>query len=117
VPQVSTDNGDPASSLCPHCQCEVDNEATRCHECGGVFPALRHRKGEVRWGAVCGLVRGLFMIAVMATMVAVANLFTSPFTLWSVVFWKVPIITVCVIAAIFFNSLTRRCHERAYHVR
>lgn len=108
---IPTDHDDPAYSQCPYCQCNVDNETTQCPECGGFFPALRHRKGEVGWGAVCGLVRGLFIVAVFATVGNIVNLFYEP-----IHFFDFLLIVAGLIAAVSLNSIARRCHQRAYHV-
>ncbi len=78
-----TDNDEPARNLCPYCQCKVDDEVTRCPECGGHFPALQHRKGDVGWGGI----RGLFVVAAFASMAATASLIAGPSH-----FWKVPLV-------------------------
>ena len=102
---------DPRFSLCPHCQCKVDNEDTQCPECGGYFPALRHRKGEVGWGAVCGVIRGLGLVAFVATAYAIVALFSPPFVVWDLVG-----VFIGATATILLSIMARRCHQRAYHV-
>ena len=109
---MPADDQDPAFSLCPYCRSKVENQATECPDCGGLFPALRHRKGEPLWGAVCGVVRGLFMVGFVATICAVASLLDPPIT-----FLEVLLVVLCVVVTIFLFWLTGRCHERAYHVR
>jgi hypothetical protein len=108
-PKTPAADTDPPISLCPHCQCKVDNEVTQCPECGGYFPALRHRQGRVGWGAICGIARGLFIAAIMITLIAIVNLSDPPFHPVKLLY-----IAVGVIAILVFKRLSRRCLEKAY---
>ena len=109
---MHNDNHDPPFSLCPYCQSKVDNEVTECPDCGGLFPALRHRRGEPMWGAICGAVRGFFLIGFFATLFAIWKLLVPPLT-----FEEPCIVIWCVAITAFLFWLGGRCHERAYHVR
>lgn len=72
---------------------------------------MRHRKGEVGWGAVCGLVRGMFIVAVFATIGSIINLFYETVHVLDIL---MPLSGT--VAAVFLHRIARRCHKRAYHV-
>lgn len=86
----------PASaSYCPQCQAVVDDEANKCPYCGALFPNLRQRQGDPWGGLLCGLVRGVAVLAFVAAGVAVWQLLVPPFDFREVV--------VAVIGAIVFG--------------
>jgi hypothetical protein len=69
----------PARTECPYCRAEVDGEVTQCPACDHHFPAMRHRVGNPLMGAVCGVLRGLGLIAAIAALLLLWPLIEPPF--------------------------------------
>ena len=103
---------DPPRSVCPHCGSEVDNEVTQCPECGGYFPAWRHREGAPMLGAMCGAVRGIALVTFMTAFFAFLWLLVPPFA-WS----KLAVLLISLVMFVVFFRLAGFLHQRAYRVR